>query len=115
VTCKEKRRKKGEYECVQPSKEDDKGKCLKVNRRKVLSGARDVERLVMNHGNDLSHGRAWCLESWADEVVIVIAPGCEVRKMSHDYDSAEGHCCYGAAMEVVAGGNQSSHQCYGRC
>ena len=35
-------------------------KCLKVNRRKVLSGARDVpvERLVMNHGDDLSHGHA---------------------------------------------------------
>jgi len=35
-------------------------KCLKVNRRKVLSSACDVERLVMNRGDDsdLSHGRA---------------------------------------------------------
>jgi hypothetical protein len=97
-------------------------KCLKVNQRnlKVFSGAHDVERLpVVNRGDDLSYGCAPRPSGrrylfWPDEAAIVIALGCDVREMSDDHDSAaERHCCYMAEMEMVVGGNQSSHQC--RC
>lgn len=86
-------------------------------QRKVVSGARDVERrLVMNHGDNPD---VLSQEMGPDEAAIVIALGCEVRETSGDPNNVDyhvGHCCYGAAMEMVVGGDHidlSSHGC--RC
>lgn len=66
----------------------------------MVSGAGNVERLVMSSGDNPD---GLSKKFWADDAAIVIALGCEVMEMSDYRDRAEvqGHCCYGAAMEVV--------------